>query len=67
MADSKREPFTISGDGKQVRDLLHVSDAVRCYVAAFDHIQQARGEAFNIGGGIDNSMSLLSTFSESAN
>jgi CDP-paratose 2-epimerase len=31
-------------------------------VAAFDHIQQARGEAFNIGGGIDNSMSLLELF-----
>jgi CDP-paratose 2-epimerase len=62
MADPDREPFTISGDGKQVRDLLHVSDAVRCYVAAFDHIQPARGEAFNIGGGIDNSMSLLELF-----
>ncbi len=51
--------FTVSGDGKQVRDLLHVSDAVRCYVAAFEHIATARGEAFNIGGGIENSMSLL--------
>jgi CDP-paratose 2-epimerase len=54
-----RKPFTISGDGKQVRDLLHVVDAVRCYVAAFEHIATARGHAFNIGGGIDNSMSLL--------
>jgi CDP-paratose 2-epimerase len=61
-ADSERELFTISGDGKQVRDLLHVSDAVRCYVAAFEHVKQARGEAFNIGGGIDNSMSLLELF-----
>jgi CDP-paratose 2-epimerase len=54
-----RPPFTVSGDGKQVRDLLHVSDAVRCYVAAYEQIEQARGEAFNIGGGIENSMSLL--------
>jgi CDP-paratose 2-epimerase len=54
-----RAAFTISGDGKQVRDLLHVSDAVRCYVLAFEHIAAARGYAFNIGGGIDNSMSLL--------
>ena len=54
-----RAPFTVSGDGKQVRDLLHVSDAVSCYVAAFEHIQSARGEAFNIGGGMENSMSLL--------
>jgi CDP-paratose 2-epimerase len=61
-ADPSRAPFTISGDGKQVRDLLHVSDAVRCYVAAFEHIREARGEAFNIGGGIENSMSLLELF-----
>lgn len=54
-----RAPFTVSGDGKQVRDLLHVSDAVRAYVAAYQHIDTARGEAFNIGGGIENSMSLL--------
>lgn len=57
--DPKRSPFTVSGDGKQVRDLLHVSDCVRCYVAAFENIQAARGNAFNIGGGIENSMSLL--------
>lgn len=54
-----RAPFTVSGDGKQVRDLLHVSDAVRCYVSAYEHIAEARGNAFNIGGGIENSMSLL--------
>ena len=54
-----RPPFTVSGDGKQVRDLLHVSDAVRCYVAAYEHIAAARGHAFNIGGGMENSMSLL--------
>ena len=55
----ERQPFTVSGDGKQVRDLLHVSDAVRCYVAAYEHIVVARGHAFNIGGGMENSMSLL--------
>ena len=54
-----RPPFTVSGDGKQVRDLLHVSDCVNAYVSAFEHIADARGEAFNIGGGIENSMSLL--------
>jgi CDP-paratose 2-epimerase len=58
-ANPARPPFTVSGDGKQVRDLLHVSDAVRCYVAASQYIDRARGQAFNIGGGIENSMSLL--------
>ena len=61
--ESKQHPdraaFTVSGDGKQVRDLLHVSDAVNAYVSAFEHIKEARGQAFNIGGGIENSMSLL--------
>ena len=60
--ESQRTPdrpaFTVSGDGKQVRDLLHVSDAVACYIAAWEHIENARGQAFNIGGGVDNSMSL---------
>ena len=51
-----RAPFTVSGDGKQVRDLLHVSDAVNAYISAYEHIDAARGQAFNIGGGIENSM-----------
>lgn len=62
-ANPARRPFTVSGDGKQVRDLLHVSDAVRCYVAAYTNIGEARGHAFNIGGGIENSMSLLELLS----
>lgn len=57
--DPERPSFTVSGDGKQVRDLLHVSDAVKAYLAAFEHILEARGQAFNIGGGLENSMSLL--------
>ena len=57
--DPDRPAFTVSGDGKQVRDLLHVSDAVNAYVSAFEHIEAARGQAFNIGGGMENSMSLL--------
>ena len=58
-AEPERAPFTVSGDGKQVRDLLHVSDAVDAYLAAYEHIAEARGEAFNIGGGLENSMSLM--------
>lgn len=54
--------FTINGDGKQVRDLLHVSDAVACYLSAHQHVSEGRGQAFNIGGGYDNSMSLRELF-----
>ena len=36
-ADGLREPahkFTVNGNGKQVRDLLHVNDAIRCCLTA---------------------------------
>ena len=62
QANPSRPPFTICGDGKQVRDLLHVSDAVRCYLAAVERAKEVAGEAFNIGGGWENSMSLLELF-----
>jgi CDP-paratose 2-epimerase len=52
-------PLTIYGDGKQVRDALHVSDAVRAWLAALDHIGLARGRVFNLGGGPRNAISLL--------
>lgn len=55
--------FTISGNGKQVRDVLHADDMTSLYFAASDQIDQLAGQAFNIGGGIDNSLSLLELFS----
>lgn len=55
--------FTISGNGKQVRDVLHAEDMIRLYLSAAEHIDVARGQVFNIGGGIDNSLSLLELFS----
>ena len=57
------EGFTISGNGKQVRDLLHVDDMKRLYIAAIENVEKAKGMAFNIGGGKDNSLSLLELFS----
>ncbi|HVM50500.1 MAG TPA: NAD-dependent epimerase/dehydratase family protein [Candidatus Acidoferrum sp.] len=60
--DSGREPFTISGDGKQVRDLLFVDDAVKGYLAAVEQIESVRGQVFNLGGGMANSCSLLELF-----
>ena len=59
---SDRPAFTISGDGKQVRDLLHASDAVSCYLAAARSAEKAGGQAFNVGGGVANSLSLLELF-----
>ena len=56
-------PFTISGNGKQVRDVLHSEDMKRLYLAALNNIDAARGQAFNIGGGVTNSLSLVELFS----
>ncbi len=56
------EPFTISGTGKQVRDVLHAEDLVRLYRAAWEHRAAAAGQVFNIGGGMENSLSLLELF-----
>ena len=39
-----------------------MSDAVTCYLAAHDHVNEARGKVFNIGGGYENSMSLCELF-----
>lgn len=57
-----REPFTISGTGKQVRDVLHADDMIRLYFSTLERIEAARGQAFNIGGGMQNSLSLLGLF-----
>jgi CDP-paratose 2-epimerase len=52
--------FTIAGNGKQVRDVLHVEDLIRLYTEhAPKHIAVAAGQVFNIGGGMARSLSIL--------
>ncbi len=58
---TQKEKFTISGNGKQARDVLHGSDVVNLYFTAKD-CEKAYGQVFNIGGGINNSLSLLELF-----
>ena len=53
------EPITLFGDGKQVRDLLFAPDLVDAFELALHNIDAIAGRAFNIGGGADNSLSLL--------
>jgi CDP-paratose 2-epimerase len=52
------EPITIYGDGYQVRDALHVRDAVAAWLAVLADVDRACGRAFNLGGGTANSVSL---------
>jgi CDP-paratose 2-epimerase len=51
-------PVTIFGDGKQVRDLLYIDDLLDAFDAAINHIDVARGEIYNIGGGPANAISI---------
>ena len=53
------EPITIYGDGKQVRDVLFVEDLVDAFLIAEQRLPDIAGEAFNIGGGPENTLSLL--------
>ena len=57
-----KEPFTISGSGKQVRDLLYASDTVEVYLTAAERIEKLSGQVFCMGGGMGNSSSLLELF-----
>jgi len=59
-------PVTIHGDGKQVRDVLHVSDAVAAYRALLARIDEVKGQAFNLGGGPANAVSLRAVLEEIA-
>jgi len=56
-------PITIYGDGKQVRDILYVSDLVEALLLARRHAPTVAGQAFNIGGGPQNTTSLLELLS----
>ncbi len=56
------KPITIYGDGKQVRDVLHVEDLLNAYDAAVEKIDAARGQVYNLGGGTQNVLSVWAEF-----
>jgi CDP-paratose 2-epimerase len=50
---------SIYGDGKQVRDVLYVHDLVKLYEKSMEQRNALSGKAYNVGGGLENSLSLL--------
>ena len=62
----QEEPVVIYGDGRQVRDVLSVDDLVRAFDAARQNIETTRTEVYNVGGGPQNSVSLLELMDEIA-
>ena len=52
------KPITIYGDGKQVRDMLHVRDLIAAYDAAIARSKQSTGQIYNIGGGTKFTLSI---------
>ena len=57
----KREgiPFTISGDGEQTRDFIHVRDIVRANILAMEKEKVGKGEVINIGSGKNVSINKI--------
>jgi CDP-paratose 2-epimerase len=55
----QNQPITIYGDGRQVRDVLFIEDLVDAFQLAQGNIQKLSGNVFNIGGGPQNTTSLL--------
>ena len=49
------------GQGKQVRDLLHVDDLAELIEAQLARFDSLAGSTFNVGGGLASSLSLLET------
>ena len=56
--------INIFGTGKQVRDMLFGNDVAKLYLDEIEQIDKVAGQVYNIGGGVDNTMSLLEAITE---
>jgi CDP-paratose 2-epimerase len=49
------------GTGKQVRDFLHIADLLDLIEKQIYSLEELQGQTFNVGGGINNTLSLYET------
>lgn len=51
--------LSIFGNGKQVRDILHVDDLCRLMLHQIENIREHQGQIYNVGGGSQSTLSIL--------
>ena len=54
-----KKNITIYGNGKQIRDILFVDDLVDLFYQIYLNKKKCIGNTFNVGGGLNNTLSLL--------
>jgi len=55
----EEQPVVLYGDGRQVRDVLYVGDLLDAFELATERRALTAGQIYNIGGGAENTVSLL--------
>ena len=55
----EEQPVVLYGDGRQVRDVLYVGDLLDAFELAVERRALTEGQIYNIGGGAENTVSLL--------
>lgn len=63
IAHLLKKKITIYGNGKQVRDVLFISDLIKAYDMAMENVNRTAGQIYNIGGGKKKTLSLIELIS----
>jgi len=55
----EKKKIRLFGNGRQIRDILHVNDLSRLILILMKNKKKCSGQAFNVGGGKKNQISLI--------